>query len=113
MVQDTPEEEAFHGWLHDRMKEADVTPLEKAEFMQWLMARSCDGEDGHGNRKVSFNDVLQLVGWLKIKMNESCASHQERHDLCAWLAEKLTVHSCLTDDELQRAREEMSSTHLV
>lgn len=58
-------EKSFHSWLDERMKEPDLSPHEKVEFMRWLMARSCDNaEAGHADSRVTFSDVLQLMGWL-------------------------------------------------
>jgi len=105
---DSKLEEELHSWLHDRMNESDLTPRDKADFLKWLMSRSCGEDCAHGDGKVSFTEVLQLMAWLTSKMNESIVSHGQRRELSLWLKEKLSAHSCLTNEELDRVTEELS-----
>jgi len=109
MSTNTTENEVFHRWLDERMKESHLTPDEAAEFTRWLMANSCDDpETGHVNSSVSFTEVLQLVSWVRGRMSGLLIQRAERQEFSAWLASKLSAHSCLTEQELHQVRKELT-----
>lgn len=86
-----------------------MTPSEVAELTKWIMVRSCEHpETGHQDSNVSFTDVLELVSWVRGRMSTLLIKDAERSEFSSWLKQRLTAHSCLTDEQLQEALAELS-----
>ena len=99
----------FYGWLHERMQEADLTPSEVAELTRWIMVRSCEhSESGHYDSSVSFTDVLELVSWVRVRVSTLIIKDTERSEFSNWLKERLSAHTCLTDEQLQEVLAKLS-----
>ncbi len=99
----------FYGWLHQRMKEADMTPSEVAELTKWMMSRSCeDPEDGHKDSSVSFTEVIELVSWIRGRMSALLIKDTEKSELSGWLTKRLSAHSCMSDEQLNEALAKLS-----
>ncbi len=99
----------FYDWLHERMLEADLTPSEVVELSKWIMVRSCEpSESDHKESSVSFSDVLELVSWVRQRMNTLFIKEEDKREFSGWLKQRLSAHSCLTDEQLQEALHELS-----
>lgn len=86
-----------------------MTPNEVAELTRWIMVRSCENpETGHQDSSVSFTDVLELVSWVHGRMSTLFVEDTERKEFSSWLKQRLSAHSCLTDEQLQEALAKLS-----
>ena len=100
--------EEFHSWLHQRMLEADLTPSEVVELTKWISVRSCEHpETDHKDSHVSFTEVLELICWVRGRMNTLFIKDDEKSEFSSWLKRRLSVHSCLTDEQMQQVLAEL------
>ncbi len=100
MSQRKTETEDFKRWLQERVKESKLTPSEAAQFTAWLVSCSC--ETKHKETSVSFKDVVELVTWFRGRMTEMFVRDDERKELSGWLADRLSSHTCITEEEMHR-----------
>ncbi|MDZ4836752.1 MAG: hypothetical protein SGJ27_23475 [Candidatus Melainabacteria bacterium] len=111
MSQQKIEFEQFENWLNKQMQEAKLTKEEIADFNKWLVSRSCEHQDAvhteQTNANISVKDVVELVSWAKDRMSGLVINQDERREFSTWLAERVKVNSCLSDDEVRNIVEEL------
>lgn len=60
------ETEHFNKWLAERMKEANFTPKEMAEFIKWLMSRRLEPDKRAGAKAEGCAPKApNIMAWLK------------------------------------------------
>lgn len=87
-------------WLRKRMTEEDLSAEEVSEFTAWLNSASCNersSSDHKRHEKISLLDVIQLVDWLKKRMDDHAIGTNDKQGLITWLKQRLSAHHELSE----------------
>ncbi len=98
-------------WQSLKMMDAKLTPKESeelAEFLNRRAAASVPVSTPSANGEVSFQDVQELLAWLKERMALANIKDMERKQLNDWLTTLLTKSPALTRQELEQIKQTLS-----
>jgi hypothetical protein len=98
-------------WQSLKVMDAKLTPRESQELTDFLNRRSTAAaqETKPGdNDEVSFQDVQELLAWLKERMALANINDMERKQLNDWLITLLTRSPALNRQELEEIKHTLS-----
>jgi hypothetical protein len=98
-------------WQSLKTLDAKLTPKESeelAEFLNRRAAASVPASTPSASGEVSFQDVQELLAWLKERMALANIKDMERKQLNDWLITLLTKSPALTRQELEQIKQTLS-----
>jgi hypothetical protein len=98
-------------WQSLKLMDAKLTPQESqelADFLKRRAAASVPESTPSASGEVSFQDVQELLSWLKDRMALANINDMERKQLNDWLITLLTKSPALTRQELEHIKQTLT-----